>query len=75
MHKWPPKVVQFVMTPKKIILISPYPKNYLFFWNAKTIDIQNFEPKNGPSLRLYENTIVPLTPPLRPSILSTSKSE
>ena len=41
---WPPKYPNFHHTPK-----------YSFSENPKNIEIQNLDPKNGPSRQLYEN--------------------
>ena len=60
----------FVMTPKDIHKIFIPPKIFIFLKTLKGIEIQNFEPQNGASLRLNENIIVP-PPPLSPSTLSS----
>ena len=57
----------FVMTPKDIHKIFIPQKNFIFLKTLKGIEIQNFEPQNGASLRMNENIIVP--PP--PSTLSS----
>ena len=57
----------FVMTPKDIHKIFIRQKNFIFLKTLKGIEIQNFEPQNGASLRMNENIIV--TPP--PSTLSS----
>ena len=49
------------MTPKKYPLNLHAPKNIHFSENPQNIEIQNFEPKNGPSIRMYENIrVLPL---------------
>ena len=51
------------MTTKK------YPQNlhtqnfFIFLKTPKNIEIQNFDPKNDPSLRMYENIRIPPPPP------------
>ena len=51
---WPPKIIQKIFIPQKILIFLKTPKN---------IEIQNFEPqKNDPSLRMYENIRVPPPP-------------
>ena len=56
----------FVMTPKDIHKIF-IPQIFLFFLKTlKGIEIQNFEPQNGASLRMNENIIVPPPPPPSP---------
>ena len=57
----------FVMTPKDIHKIFIPQKIFIFLKTLKGIEIQNFEPQNGASLRMNENIIVP--PP--PSTLSS----
>ena len=57
----------FVMTPKDIHKIFIPQKIFIFLKTLKGIEIQNFEPQNGASLRMNENFIVP--PP--PSTLSS----
>ena len=57
----------FVMTPKDIHKIFIPQKIFIFLKTLKGIEIQNFEPQNGVSLRMNENIIVP--PP--PSTLSS----
>ena len=57
----------FVMTPKDIHKILIPQKIFIFLKTLKGIEIQNFEPQNGASLRMNENIIVP--PP--PSTLSS----
>ena len=52
----------FVMTPKDIHKIFIPQKIFIFLKTLKGIEIQNFEPQNGASLRMNENIIVP--PPL-----------
>ena len=55
------------MTPKDIHKIFIPQKIFIFLKTLKGIEIQNFEPQNGASLRMNENIIVP--PP--PSTLSS----
>ena len=51
--RWPTKIpLKYLHTPKNIFFFLKIPKN----------EIQNFEPKNGAGLRIYENIRVP--PPL-----------
>ena len=57
----------FVMTPKDVHKIFIPQKIFIFLKTLKGIEIQNFEPQNGASLRMNENIIVP--PP--PSTLSS----
>ena len=59
----------FVMTPKDLHKIFIPQKNFIFLKTLKGIEIQNFEPQNGASLRMNENIIVPPPPP--PSTLSS----
>ena len=56
------KLAQFCDDPKKYPqnLHTP-PKKSIFLKTQKNIEIQNFEPKNGPSLRMCENIRVPPT--------------
>ena len=56
----------FVMTPKDIHKIFIPQKFFIFLKTLKGIEIQNFEPQNGASLRMNENIIVP-----PPSFLSS----
>ena len=49
----------FVMTPKDIHKIFIPQKIFIFLKTLKGIEIQNFEPQNGVSLRMNENIIVP----------------
>ena len=49
----------FVMTPKDIHKIFIPQKIFIFLKTLKGIEIQNFEPQNGASLRMNENIIVP----------------
>ena len=56
----------FVMTPKDIHKIFIPQKIFIFLKTLKGIEIQNFEPQNGASLRMNENIIVP--PPLSSQI-------
>ena len=49
----------FVMTPKNIHKIFIPQKIFIFLKTLKGIEIQNFEPQNGASLRMNENIIVP----------------
>ena len=53
----------FVMTPKDIHKIFIPQKIFTFLKTLKGIEIQNFEPQNGASLRMNENIIVPPPPP------------
>ena len=57
----------FVMTPKDIHKIFIPQKFFIFLKTLKGIEIQNFEPQNGASLRMNENIIVP-PPPLSSQI-------
>ena len=57
------------MTPKDIHKIFIPQKIFIFLKTLKGIEIQNFEPQNGASLRMNENIIVPPPPP--PSTLSS----
>ena len=52
----------FVMTPKDIHKIFIPQKIFIFLKTLKGIEIQNFEPQNGASLRMNENIIVPPPP-------------
>ena len=61
----------FVMTPKDIHKIFIPQKNFIFLKTLKGIEIQNFEPKNGASLRMNENIIVP--PPLHPLLADRNR--
>ena len=55
------------MTPQKNPQNLHTPKNIHFLKTPIIIGIQNFEPpKNGPSLRMYENIRVPPPPPPAP---------
>ena len=54
----------FVMTPKDIHKIFIPQKIFIFLKTLKGIEIQNFEPQNGASLRMNENIIVPPLHPL-----------
>ena len=56
----------FVMTPKDIHKIFIPQKIFIFLKTLKGIEIQNFEPQNGASLRMNENIIVPPPPPPSP---------
>ena len=47
------------MTPKDIHKIFIPQKFFIFLKTLKGIEIQNFEPQNGASLRMNENIIVP----------------
>ena len=47
----------FVMTPKDIHKIFIPQKIFIFLKTLKGIEIQNFEPQNGASLRMNENII------------------
>ena len=46
-------------TPKKYPQNLHTPKNIYFLKIPKNIEIQNFELKNNPSLRIYKNVRVP----------------
>ena len=48
-----------MMTPKDIHKIFIPQKIFIFLKTLKGIEIQNFEPQNGASLRMNENIIVP----------------
>ena len=61
----------FVMTPKDIHKISIPQKIIIFLKTLKGIEIQNFEPQNGASLRMNENIIVP--PPLHPLLADRNR--
>ena len=50
------------MTPKDIHKIFIPQKIFIFLKTLKGIEIQNFEPQNGASLRMNENIIVPPHP-------------
>ena len=54
----------FVMTPKDIHKIFIPQKIFIFLKTLNSIEIQNFEPQNGASLRMNENIIVPPLHPL-----------
>ena len=56
----------FVMTPKDIHKIFIPQKIFIFLKTLKGIEIQNFEPQNGASLRMNEIIIVPPPPPPSP---------
>ena len=62
----------FVMTPKDIHKIFIPQKIFIFLKTLKGIEIQNFEPQNGASLRMNENIIVP--PPLHPLLADRNRS-
>ena len=47
------------MTPKNIHKIFIPQNIFIFLKTPKYIEIQNFDPKNGPSLHMYENIRVP----------------
>ena len=70
-----PKTSPVLWWPQKTFIISPYPKNIYFCENQKNIYNQNFKPKIGPSLRIYENIRDPSpdTIPWGPCVLSMSK--
>ena len=55
-----------MMTPKDIYKIFIPQKIFIFLKTLKGIEIQNFEPQNGVSLRMNENIIVPTRPPPSP---------
>ena len=61
----------FVMTPKDIHKIFIPQKIFIFLKTIKGIEIQNFEPQNGASLRMNENIIVP--PPLHPLLADRNR--
>ena len=61
----------FVMTPKDIHKIFIPQKFFIFLKTLKGIEIQNFEPQNGASLRMNENIIVP--PPLHPLLADRNR--
>ena len=61
----------FVMTPKDIHKIFIPQKIFIFLKTLKGIEIQNFEPQNGLSLRMNENIIVP--PPLHPLLADRNR--
>ena len=61
----------FVMTPKDIHKIFIPQKIFIFLKTFKGIEIQNFEPQNGASLRMNENIIVP--PPLHPLLADRNR--
>ena len=61
----------FVMTPKDIHKIFIPQKIFFFLKTLKGIEIQNFEPQNGASLRMNENFIVP--PPLHPLLADRNR--
>ena len=61
----------FVMTPKDIHKIFIPQKIFIFLKTLKGIEIQNFEPQNGASLRMNENIIVP--PPLLPLLADRNR--
>ena len=63
----------FVMTPKDIHKIFIPQKIFIFLKTLKGIEIQNFEPQNGASLRMNENIIVPLPPPLHPLLADRNR--
>ena len=61
----------FVMTPKDIHKIFIPQKIFIFLKTLKGIEIQNFEPQNGASLRMNENIILP--PPLHPLLADRNR--
>ena len=61
----------FVMTPNDIHKIFIPQKFFIFLKTLKGIEIQNFEPQNGASLRMNENIIVP--PPLHPLLADRNR--
>ena len=61
----------FVMTPKDIHKIFIPQKIFIFLKTLKGIEIQNFEPQNGASLRMKKNIIVP--PPLHPLLADRNR--
>ena len=62
----------FVMTPKDIHKIFIPQKIFIFLKTLKGIEIQNFEPQNGASLRMNKNIIVP-PPPLHPLLADRNR--
>ena len=62
----------FVMTPKDIHKIFIPQKIFIFLKTLKGIEIQNFEPQNGASLRMNGNIIVP-PPPLHPLLADRNR--
>ena len=60
------------MTPKDIHKIFIPQKIFIFLKTLKGIEIQNFEPQNGASLRMNENIIVP-PPPLHPLLADRNR--
>ena len=62
----------FVMTPKDIHKIFIPQTIFIFLKTLKGIEIQNFEPQNGASLRMNENIIVP-PPPLHPLLADRNR--
>ena len=63
----------FVVTPKDIHKIFIPQKIFIFLKTLKGIEIQNFEPQNGASLRMNENIIVPPPPPLHPLLADRNR--
>ena len=63
----------FVMTPKDIHKIFIPQKIFISLKTLKGIEIQNFEPQNGASLRMNENIIVPPPPPLHPLLADRNR--
>ena len=63
----------FVMTPKDIHKIFIPQKIFIFLKTLKGIEIQNFEPQNGASLRMNEYIIVPPPPPLHPLLADRNR--
>ena len=61
----------FLMTPKDIHKIFIPQKIFIFLKTLKGIEIQNFEPQNGASLRMNENIIVP---PLHPLLADRNRA-
>ena len=57
------KLAQFCNDPQKYPQNLHTPKNNNFSQNPKNIEIQNFEPKHSPSLRMCEKIRVPPPPP------------
>ena len=56
MHRYDPlKLVKFCDDSRKISTKPTYPKIFIFLKTPKNIEIQNFDPPNGPSLRMYAN--------------------
>ena len=61
----------FCDDPKRYPQNLHTPKIFIFLKTLKGIEIQNFEPQNGASLRMNENIIVP--PPLHPLLADRNR--